>query len=49
MMEPIWQYIIIGIAVAVAATYLAVHFIRKRRRKAVCENCLERIKEMRNH
>jgi len=46
MMEPLWQYIIIGVAIAVAAAYLAVHFIRRRRKKNSCADCLERIDKL---
>jgi uncharacterized membrane-anchored protein YhcB (DUF1043 family) len=49
MMEPIWQNIIMAVVVAVAVAYLAVYFVRKRRKKKPCARCLEQIKKLHNN
>ncbi len=38
-MDLLWQWIIIGIAIAGALGYLVFHFVRKRRNKTGCADC----------
>jgi len=43
-MDPVWQNIVIGLAIGTAVVYLVVHFVRSRRRKDdPCAECHERM------